>query len=383
LRINYNKIETNFQFEIFDLKNIDINRIEMFNKKLIKIYKFSEDHILYYNEMFNNPGNKIKFGLYNDEMKPEDIISGNDKYFTEYKDNFITLEKDKINIIYMNHPNFDQFHYMLRRKNNSQSISINDKDTNILYLQKDKEYILDFQNNTLNRMIKLSKKTNNSEIIIKEENIILNSKNLYYQIKDDFKGKIKLEVIKTDAIIEFLFKMPNIEVLDYEQLNANSSKKYFLIKFSKKYSGKNVQVNLKSNINYIVSFKFFIGYSKPPYSYYYNTQENLNTFNSNDNTYALTFPIPIEKDLMEDEYFCVLIESLISGNLEIFYHSNNKKQDDNKGFKTWIVILIISASIIVLFIIIIILVCCCTKKNQISNKEIENKMEKLNEINDI
>ena len=86
---------------------------------------------------------------------------------------------------------------------------------------------------------------------------------------------------------------------------------------------------------------------------------------------------------MEDECFCVLIESLISGNLEIFHQSNNKKQDDNKGFKTWIVILIISASIIVLFIIIIILVCCCTKKNQISNKEIENKMEKLNEINDI
>ena len=39
--------------------------------------------------------NQIKFGLYNDEMKPEDILSGNDKYFTEYTDSFITLEKNK------------------------------------------------------------------------------------------------------------------------------------------------------------------------------------------------------------------------------------------------------------------------------------------------
>ena len=327
--------------------------------------------------MFNNPGNKIKFGLYNDEMKPEDIISGNDKYFTEYKDNFITLEKDKINIIYMNHPNFDQFHYMLRRKNNSQSISINDKDTNILYLQKDKEYILDFQNNTINRMIKLSKKTNNSEIIIKEENITLNSKNLYYQIKDDFKGKIKLEVIKNDAIIEFLFKMPNAEILDYEQFKANSSKKYFLIKFPKKYSGKRIQLNLTLNLNYKLSFKFFMGHSKPPYSYYYNTKENINTFISNNNKFSLNFPIPTEKDLMEDECFCVLIESLISGNLEIFYQIKDKNQD-NKGFKTWMDILNIASLVVSLLTIVIF--CCFTyiKKNLMSNKEIKDEMEHLN-----
>ena len=374
------KIDTDFQFQLFvNLK--DINKIEMFNKKLIQIFQLSEDYIFYSNGIFNKPGNKIKFGLYNDEMKPEDILLGNDKYFKEYKDNFITLEKDKINIIYIDHSFDDQIHNMIGRKNNSENIFIEYEDIYILYLQKDKEYILDFEYYEMNTLIKLSRKTIDSEIIIKEENITLNYNNLYYQIKDGFNGKIKLEATKSDAIIEFLFKMPNVEVLDYEQLNSNSSKKYILIKFPKKYSGKEVKFNLKNNKNEI-SFNFFIGYSKPPYSYYYNTREKINTISSNNNTAYISFKIPEEENQLESEYFCALIEKLSPGNLEIFYQSNDKNQD-NKGFKTWMVILIIAFSFVILLIIIIIIAYNCIKKNQLSKKEIEDKIESLNKIEDI
>jgi len=89
-----NKIETDVTLGTIKLKNIDDDGIEMQNKKYIDILQFSEEHILYYNDMLNKPGNQIKFCIYNDEMKLEDIFSGNDKYFTEYKDNFITLEKE-------------------------------------------------------------------------------------------------------------------------------------------------------------------------------------------------------------------------------------------------------------------------------------------------
>ena len=359
---------------------MDINGIEIYNKKLIQIFQLSEDHIFYSNGIFNKPGNKIKFGLYNDEMKPEDILLGNDKYFKEYTDNFITLEKDKINIIYIDHLFDDQVHYMIGRKNNSKNISFEDEVIYILYLQKDKEYILDFQNFIINTMIKLSRKTIDSEIIIKEENISLNSNNLYYQIKDDFNGKIKLVATKSDAIIEFLFKMPEVKVLDYEQLNANISKEFILIKFPKKYSGKEIKINFKNNKNEI-SFKYFAGYSKPSYSYYYDANDE-NFVKLDDNPGCINFTIPEETNLMEDEYFCVLIENLSQENLEIFYQSNDKNQD-NKDFKTWMVILIIAASIVSLLIIIIIIVCCCTKKNQLSNKDIEDKMENLNEIKDL
>ena len=225
--LHIKKIETDFEFENSFLGEMDINGIEIYNKKLIQISQLSEDHIFYSNGIFNKPGNKIKFGLYNDEMKPYDILLGNDKYFKEYTDNFITLEKDKINIIYIDHLFDDQVHYMIGRKNNSKNISFEDEVIYILYLQKDIEYILDFQNFIINKMIKLSRKAIDSEIIIKEENISLNSNNLYYQIKDDFNGKIKLVATKSDAIIEFLFKMPEVKVLDYEQLNANYTKNLF------------------------------------------------------------------------------------------------------------------------------------------------------------
>ena len=229
-------------------------------------------------------------------------------------------------------------------------------------------------------MIKLSKKTNNSEIIIKEENTTLNSNNLYYQIKDNFKGKIKLESTNSDAIIEFLFKIPDVEVLDYEQLNANSPKKYTLIKFSKKYSGKNVELKFKNNN--AISFNYFVGYSKPPYFYYFNTVEKVNTFSFNNHTGSIIFTIPEEENIMEDECFCTLIENLAPGNLEIYYQSNDKNQD-NKDFKTWMLIIIIATSIVVLLIIIIIIICCYKKKRQLSNQEINDKLEHLNEIKDI
>ena len=65
---------------------------------------------------------------------------------------------------------------------------------NILFLEKNKEYSLDFSDNNLkNIMIKLSRKTLNSELTLIDENIKLNSKNLYYPLKENFKEKLKVK----------------------------------------------------------------------------------------------------------------------------------------------------------------------------------------------
>ena len=380
--LTINKIATDFQFELLKTESFSTDRIELFNQKKILILQPTQDHIFYSNDIFNFDGNEIKFASYNEEMKPDDIVLGNNKYFKDYTDNFLTLEKDKVNIIFVNYSFIDQLHVYFDVKNNSDIIEIEYQDTNTLYLQKDKEYILNFQNNTINRMIKLSRKTINSEINIKDENITLNSKNLYYQIKDDFKGAIKLVASKSDAIIEFLFKMPEVEVLDYEGLNKNTSKEFNLIKISKKYAGEIIEIKFKNNNT--IFFNAFMGFCQPPYSYYFSTLENVNAISVKNNTFSLNLRMPVEDNLMKDEYFCVLIENLVGGDLEIKGDFQNKnKSEDKKGLETWKIILIIAASVIALLIIIIIVVCCCKRKSQLSNEEIEDKMENLNEIREL
>ena len=78
------------------------------------------------------------------------------------------------------------------------------KELSFLYLKKDKNYSLDFKENTINkRIIKLSTKTLNSKIIINNETE-LNKTNLYYELENNFKGILKLEIRDNDSFIEFL-----------------------------------------------------------------------------------------------------------------------------------------------------------------------------------
>jgi len=78
---------------------------------------------------------------------------------------------------------------------------------------------LDFSENEINRIIKLSRETKNSEIFILNDNVIINSLNLYYKIEDCFKGKLELSVINENALIEFLFKQDesSFEILDFRK----------------------------------------------------------------------------------------------------------------------------------------------------------------------
>ena len=227
--ITINRIKADFQFLKYNRNSIGMSNIRLFHMKLILLLQSPQDHIFYGENMLKYETNKVKHAIYNNDMKLEDIIEGNDNYFTEYKekDSFINLLKDEINIIIIDYPTLTQIHYFIGPKNISENIEIIDKNTNFIYLQKDKIYVLDFKNNKINRMIKLSRKTLSSEIKIVGENSLLNSDNIYYPIKDDFKGEITLEVTKSDAILEFLFKFDDVEILDYENLNKKTAKKKF------------------------------------------------------------------------------------------------------------------------------------------------------------
>ena len=165
---------------------------------------------------------------------------------------FISLPKNEINLLLMNYSDIDQVHYVINSKEVNENISIVGEGTNFLFLPQNKIYVLDFKDNTINRIIKLSRKTLNAEINIlndTDENIAtLNSDNIYYIINQDFKGKLKLEIKNSDAIIEFLFKLDSLNSMNFNpNLKLNVVGKYTLIRVEKEYFEKKLNLKYKEN----------------------------------------------------------------------------------------------------------------------------------------
>ena len=179
----------------------------------------SEDYVLYIDNIYNNSKTKLKLAEYKSDMTYDEILKHDSNEFIEYKDNIHTFSKGKMYILYINLPELDPFTIFMNPIYTSKTIAIKGLETSILYLEKDKSYILDFSENEINRIIKLSRETKNSEIFILNDNVIINSLNLYYKIEDGFKGKLELSVINENALIEFLFKQDesSFEILDFRK----------------------------------------------------------------------------------------------------------------------------------------------------------------------
>ena len=307
------KIRTDLSFLTQEVKIFNENYIGLIisNNKTIIVFQVPEDHIFYAYNISNKKENKIKYTQFNNQMKLDDILKGNDKYFKEYTndDDLICFQKDEIYILLMNYSSFTQMHYFLGPKNTQENINIIGNNTNFLFLEKDKTYELDFKDNTIDRLIKLSRKTLNSEINIIDENIVLNSNNIYYQLKDGFKSKIKLEVKKSDALIEFLFKFKDCNLKFYDKnMRINSTRRFiYITAISEQEFSKRIVFNLESDKK--LNFKLFFGHSLAQYSYYYLGIANdvSSYYPSNKGTLRIQ---PQKIKLMEYEYFYILFENL-------------------------------------------------------------------------
>ena len=132
-----------------------------------------QDDILYLDNIFKNPNAVIKMAKYDDNMNYEDIVSLNSQYFSDYSKDVSILKKDELYLLYVNFEELDQFHIFSSPVINNDIIEIYDKEINFLYLIKDKKYKLDFKENSINRMLKLSRETIGSKISIEDKNIIL------------------------------------------------------------------------------------------------------------------------------------------------------------------------------------------------------------------
>ena len=159
-------------------------------------------------------------------------------------------------------------------------------------------------------MLKLSRETLKSKVIIEDKDIYLDSENLYYIIEDNYKGELKLNIQNDNALIEFLFKQDDseLEILDFEKKEFILNKKYNILSIPKKYSSNIIDIELNRN-EFLTNFIIYLAYSIPPYNYFsIDDEENIFTM---EEKFSFTLNEHYKGDLklMENEYYCVMIEN--------------------------------------------------------------------------
>ena len=334
--INYSKIQS---------QSFSHSFISSYPKEEMLIIKSKEESILYLDNIFKNSKVKIKFAKFKNEMSYEDILNINDKFFFDYSDNISVLEKDELYLFYVKFNELDQFHIFVNPYIKEERIDINGYDINFLYLEKDKIYILDFKNNLIKRMIKLSRETIKSEINIENKDIILNSNNLYYKIEDNYLGELKLSVSKENALLEFLFEQPedDVDILDFEKYEFTLTKTYNIIKIPKDYTSKIINFEL-IGVGKDSNFSMYLGYTIPPYSYFSSgLDENIYTFER-----AYKFKITEHYKgnnikLMDNEFYCVMFKNFDKGllmSINMIDEKDKNENEGNYGIKSWKIFLI-------------------------------------------
>ena len=222
-------------------------------------------------------------------MKSELIIQISNEYFSDIQGQIFSFEKNQLYIVYFNFPEKEELEFYLTSLP-SEIISVKSYENNTLYLKKDKNYTLDFKDfDEIFTAIKLSRKTLNSEVIIKDTNIILNSNNLYYILDKNFTGKINLAIEKEDALIEILVKMDDkaSEIIDFEGKNKLILiKNYTLIQISKNFSEDDLMFILNKEGN--SSIYIYHDYSLPGYFVYYPVDNEDNKIILNNFTFNIT-----------------------------------------------------------------------------------------------
>ena len=140
--------------------------------------------------------------------------------------------------------------------NINSEIKIKNYEPNFLYLQKSNSYVLNLAESYLNKLIKLSDKTPNSNVNILQDGILvasLNKENPYYQQDKTYIGKLTLEIQDADAFIEFLSE-GNSEILeDISVSDHKLSENSVYIKLQKTQKSFEITISSHDVINFSIS----------------------------------------------------------------------------------------------------------------------------------
>ena len=388
LRVGIKSIDPNINI-ISDSSKIFDQILIYFNKgKRMYIIQCLEDSIFYVKNVLNNSNTSIMLAKYNNTMKYNDILEINKTFYKEYYGETLSLKKNELFFVYFNSKIFEQIYFYLAPKRKDKEIldfSVSGK--YILYLEKDKTYVLDGKYRNFGLMLKLDRETINSEIFIKEKNKALNSDNLYLELDlDDLKNnELHLEVKKENALIEILeFAKKPYDIIDLKEYDfknntkLNLEKNYTFIRIPQNYSSKIINFRLDGEENLI--FTVEPTYTKAPYCFNDVIREEINTILENTFTFNITNHYNGNIKLMEDEYYYVVIQKLtpkITVTLNFYDKPKEKgkeKKDSNDHKALWIIAISVSVTILLIVIIFIIIRC---KRNKAS---FDNLKEDINKV---
>ena len=370
--VNISSINTDINILSVKKENYLFDQIFLFEQKKIIMFQSNKEHILFFMNIFNNETNRIKYAIYNDSMKYQDILDINNEYFIDYSGDLFTLDKGQIYIIYFNDYLYSQVHVTINPVESNEIIIPKQQYINYLYLKKGNTYNIVFMDSALDIMLKLSRNTSNSKITIGNNKAVLDDKNLYYNNEKNNSFKIKVD--KNDAILEFIYNLTaNIEyeIFNLEKLKFNLTKELNIIKIPKNAKKIDIKVKAENESAYTI----YHGYSILPFCHFSELSEE-NKMKSNSFNFSINEPYDKKINIMDNEYYIVMIEVFKGAiNIEINLKEKNK---DNKGLKTYQLVLIIVAAVIFLIIVILIIIICLRKK-RVSKDQIEEINEMKNE----
>ena len=304
--------EVNTNLELIYMNDIKTRISSLNSRESLIFMENSEDYILYLDNMYNSSKTKYKIAEYNAQMSYDEMFKQDSKYFSSYKESIHFFSKYKLYLLYINVVELDPFNLFIGPSIMEETIEIKGYETNFLFLKKDKIYLLDFRKNAINRMLKLSRETIKSVVTIINKSFVLDSKNLYYELNDNYRGKLILKIENNDALIEFLFRQKDeeIDVLRFNKREFVLNKRYNIMAIPKSYKSKLINIELNRN-EFLTEFSIYFGYSIPPFNYFGSEiKENLikmeNRFIFSINEHYKGDNI----DTMEEEYYCLMIENL-------------------------------------------------------------------------
>ena len=298
-----------------------LNTFEMISKSQSFKIKTNETSIAYFDSFDGNSivyitKDKDSFFNQNDER-----ITG--KFFPIEPNVEYYVRNNLYDAAYLS--NFKKYLYPVDLAN--QNISIFGEKINYLYLKKDNSYILDFKDNTIKKVIKLSRKTPNSKVIVKnkEKKNELSKDSLYYLLEDYFIGKLELQVTEDDAFIEFLSNEGDNDVLKDVEKNGHEIKnKTTLIKIDKTQKDFLIQLNSDKPFKYSFSY----GFSNNEKYYYFDLAPNI-VSQKIEESYKVFFKIltPFKNiELIENEFFSFSVNVEFEQNQNVFLYYKQESE---------------------------------------------------------
>ena len=255
---------------------------------------------------------------------------------------FLTLEEEIIYTIIISLYNSETpsilQRYVYPYNLTKDTIDIQDNEINYLYLIQDTNTTLNFEKNTINKIITLSRKTFEAKIIIYTNNQMfeLNKNNLYYVINSNYKGILILETKESNGFIQFLSSSENDT--DHMSLMASSTFNNYKIEFNTltlfiPYTEKEIEIQLTSPEAFQYSFSNGYSLTTLYYWYYYNsTFNNKIDAQKKDNNYIASlkfYKLFGNINLIDKEYFVFTIGINLKTNKNVFINYNQFSQIDD------------------------------------------------------